>query len=140
MIKPTGQVRVSSGWLNPTEPPRTTVTCFYSYSSTKNHQKPYLLVTITFLNTGFSPVNVLRVSGHCADFHSEGNTNRHTNYCKQMMQILHLSIQHTTWLVTQGNIFNSHMVKGRTQNLGYELFGIFVARYLKFDKLCIITL
>ena len=71
-------------------------------------------------------MNVLKVSGHYTYFESEwalcslhseeGNTKRYTNYCKQMMQILHLSIYHTTLLVTQGNIFNLHMIKGRIQS------------------------
>ena len=66
------------------------------------------------LETGFIPMNVLRVSGHCACLLIVQCT-RYTNYCKQMMQILHLSIYHTALLVTQGNLFNLHMIKGRTQ-------------------------
>ena len=72
------------------------------YFSTENH---HLLVTITFQRLNSVPLNVLRVSGHCAHLHSEGNT---------LISVNHLSIYHTALSVTQGNLFNLHMIKGRT--------------------------
>ena len=87
-------------------------TCLYGYFSSKT-----FLVTITFQRLDSFPWMFWEWVGivlACL-LYSVGNTTRYTNYCKQMMQILYLSIYHTALLVTQGNLFNLHMIKERTQ-------------------------